>query len=79
MVIHHTGGLHVGIANGAAKKGKTAFFHVFADGIGNRGTCRNGAGSIVDGLAIGHKAVHVCIIRAELFLYFDKEFGIVNG
>ncbi len=40
MIIHHTGGLHVGIADRCAEKLKAAFFHVLADRVGDRGTGR---------------------------------------
>ena len=72
MIINHARCLHVGIANGGAKKLEAAFFHVLADGVGNGCTCRRYSRKIIDRLAIGHKAVQVFIKRTELFLDINK-------
>ena len=61
MVIHHAGGLHVGIANGGAEEFETTFFHVLADGIGYRGAGRENTVCVVDWFTIGHKAVKVFV------------------
>ena len=37
MIVYHTGGLHVGIANGGAKKLDASFFEVFGNFIGKFG------------------------------------------
>ena len=34
MVVHHTGGLHVRIHDGAADKFETPLFQIFAQGLG---------------------------------------------
>ena len=79
MVVYHAGGLHVGVANGGAEEFKAALFHVFTDGVGNGGAGHYLFGMIDNGFAAGHKAVQVSIERAELFLYADEQFGIVDG
>jgi len=61
MVIHHAGSLHVGITDCRSKKFEAAFFHILADGIGDRCACRGAAAGVVDRLTIGHKAVQVFI------------------
>ncbi len=72
MVIHHTGGLHMGIANGRTKKLKAAFFHVLAYRVGYWGAGGQLVAVVVDGFAIGHKAVQVFIKRAKLLLHLYK-------
>ena len=72
MIIHHPGGLHVGIANGAAKKFEAPFFHVLANGIGDGRACGGDARIVVNRFTIRHKAVEVFIKRAELLLDPDK-------
>ena len=61
MVIHHAGGLHVGIANGGAEEFEATLFHVLADGIGYGSAGGRYACMIVNRLAVGHKAVQVFI------------------
>ena len=57
MVVYHAGGLHVGVADGGAKKLEPSFFHVFADSVRLRATYRAFFLMVNDGLSIGHKAV----------------------
>ena len=61
MIVHHPGGLHVGVADRCSKKFKAAFLHILADGIGDGGAGRQFVTMIDDGLAIGHKTVEVFI------------------
>ncbi len=72
MIVHHTGGLHMGIANGSSKKLEAAFFHILANGIRYRRTGRYTVRVIDDRLTVGHKAVQVFIERAKLLLHFYK-------
>ena len=79
MIIHHTGGLHVGIADRCAEKLKAAFFHVLADGIGY-GCAGHYLGRLIhDRFPPGHKAVKVFIKRAKLPLHLNKMLRIGNG
>jgi len=67
MIIHHAGGLHVGIANGGAEEFEAALFHVLADSVGYGGACGEDTVFVVDRLAVRHKAVEVFVERAEFF------------
>ena len=57
MVVHHTGSLHVGVADGGTEELEAALFHVLADGVRYRGTRRDGVRIVDDRLTIRHKAV----------------------
>ena len=72
MIIHHAGGLHVGVADGGHEALEATLFHVLADGVGNGGAGWQFVAMIDNGLASGHKAVQVFVEGAELFLYFDE-------
>ena len=79
MVIHHPRSLHVGITNSGAEKLKAALFHILTDGVGDRRACRYFFVEVVNGLALGHKAVQVFIKRTKFLLYFDKKLRVADG
>ena len=80
MIIHHAGGLHVRVANGAAKEFKAALFHVFTYYVRfGRGGLRAIFKMVFDRLSIRHKTVQVIIKRAELFLHIYKQLRVADG
>ncbi len=61
MVIYHTGSLHKSITNGGTEKFEPALFHVLADRVGYWRAYYGFAQGVINGFAIGHKAVQVFI------------------
>ena len=79
MVVHHTGSLHVGVANGGTEELETTFFHILADSVGDRCTGNHLACMVDDRLTVGHKAVQVFIERAEFLLYLDEKLRVIDS
>ena len=81
MVIHHAGGLHVCINNGAAYKTKTAFFKILAQSIGDFRCCWHRllrAPLVLDRLAV-YKPPDIITEAAMLGLNLKKCACITNG
>ena len=80
MIIHHPGGLHVGVADGSTKKLKSTFFHILADGIRYGSACDKMIKMIDDRLSIRGIKLYTGIYQRnqELLLYGDKQLCICN-
>lgn len=81
MVIDQPRGLHMGVDNGRADKGKPPSLEVFADDPGEVGLCRDlfhAVKPVYTGRTV-NKTPDVVIKRTELLLNVQKRSGIRHG
>src|SRR5699024_12408075 len=81
VVVNGPGCLQMGVHSGAAHKFEAAFFKVFAEAVGKRGSSRNFIEAlpiVLDRLAI-HKGPDIGIKAAKFVLNVNKLLRVVNG
>jgi hypothetical protein len=81
VVVNHPGGLHVRVTDGRADKLEAARLQIFAHGVrvfGARWDLLAGFPVVDLGRAIG-ELPYIFVEAAELFLRFEKSFGVLDG
>src|SRR5512135_673072 len=80
VIVHHAGGLHERVADGAADETKAAFLQVLAHGVGLRRRARNlleAAPPVPGGLA-SDELPDVAVEAAEFLLHREEGEGIAD-
>ena len=81
MVVHETGCLQEGVADGRTEESESPFFHIPAHGFRLGGFGRNpvqGLEMVDDGASVGEKRQGIFVETAEFLLYGQKQFCIVD-